>query len=102
MSERAPYLLVEDILEPISRIEEYTGGMDREEFLADRRTIDAVIRNFETIGEAASRLPLDFRHEHSKIDWRILIDFRNRLILILVSIWTSSSSGMWQCNICPT
>ena len=54
--------------------------MDREEFLADRRTIDAVIRNFELIGEAASRLPLDFRHEHSKIDWRILIDFRNRLI----------------------
>ena len=72
--------------------------MDREAFLADRRTIDAVIRNFELIGEAAARLPLAFRHTHAHIDWRILIDFRNRLIHAYFGL-DFLTSGMWLCSI---
>ena len=44
-SRRADRLLVEDMLESMGRIAGYTAGMGREEFLSDRKTIDAVVRN---------------------------------------------------------
>jgi uncharacterized protein with HEPN domain len=57
MSKRTPSLLLEDILESIGKIRQYTTGMSFENFCLDSKTIDAVIRNFEIIGEAANRLP---------------------------------------------
>lgn len=80
MSDRNNYLLVEDIYESGSRILEYTKEMTFHQFAADQRTIDAVIRNFEIIGEAANRIETNFRREHNHIPWRLLGDFRNRLI----------------------
>lgn len=53
MSKRIPRLLLDDILHCAGKIGEYTDGMSFEEFLNDK-TIDAVIRNFEIIGEAAN------------------------------------------------
>ncbi len=44
------------MLDSMDRIAGYTAGMGREEFLSDRKTIDAVVRNLEVVGEAASRL----------------------------------------------
>lgn len=52
MSKRTPQLLLEDILESSQKIIPYTKGLSFEQFLADDKTIDAVIRNFEIIGEA--------------------------------------------------
>ncbi len=49
-------------------------------FIADEKTVDAVIRNFEIIGEAARQMPNDFTTEHPEIPWRDLADFRNVLI----------------------
>ena len=57
MSERNASLLAEDILDSIRKINVYAEGMSKEEFLKDDKTIDAVIRNFEIIGEAANRMP---------------------------------------------
>ena len=57
MSKRSLELLVEDIWESIEKIERYTAGMTREIFQNDEKTTDAVVRNFEIIGEAAGRLP---------------------------------------------
>jgi uncharacterized protein with HEPN domain len=48
--------------------------------LSDEKTIDAVIRNFEIIGEASSRVPEDFKSDHPEIEWRRIIGFRNRII----------------------
>lgn len=48
---------IQDILDAIAAIESYTTGMDYDAFASDRRTIDAVIRNIEVIGEAARHLP---------------------------------------------
>ncbi len=42
--------------------------------------VDAVIRNFEIIGEAANRLPEDFKENHSDIDWHRIRGFRNRIV----------------------
>ena len=57
MSERSPKLLIEDILSSAQKIQRYTAGMSFEQFTVDEKTVDAVARNFEIIGEAANRLP---------------------------------------------
>ena len=52
MPKRDAELLLEDIHSAIARVERYTSGMQREQFLADEKTVDAVARNLEIIGEA--------------------------------------------------
>ena len=54
--------------------------MSFEEFSKDSKTIDAVIRNFEIIGEAANRLPDEFKEEYPSIDWHKIRGFRNRIV----------------------
>jgi uncharacterized protein with HEPN domain len=66
------------IADSIAAIERYTAG-GRDAFLADRLVQDAVIRNFEIIGEAASRLSAAIRNQPGA-PWRKIIAFRNRLI----------------------
>lgn len=80
MSERNTALLLSDILTSIKRILEYTQGITFEIYDSDTKTRDAVERNFEIIGEAASRLPEEFRSAHPQIEWRIIKDFRNFII----------------------
>ena len=80
MSKREPSLLIEDIIESANKILEYTHDLSFEEFTNDSKTIDAVIRNFEIIGEAANRLPEDFKNHHSNIDWHRIRGFRNRIV----------------------
>ena len=80
MSERDSILLLDDIQYSIFKILEYTGNMSFETYETDSKTRDAVERNFEIIGEAASRLPEDFKALYPLIEWRILKDFRNFII----------------------
>lgn len=80
MSKRNPALLINDILESCNKILQYTSSMSFEEFSKDSKTIDAVIRNFEIIGEAANRLPEEFKENHSAIDWYRIRGFRNRIV----------------------
>jgi len=53
MSKRNPQLLLEDMLLSMEKISTYIGTMDKDAFLKDARTVDAVVRNLEIIGEAA-------------------------------------------------
>ena len=80
MSKRTPNLLVEDILESCHKIMDYTKSISFEEFTEDSKTIDAVIRNFEIIGEAANRLPEEFKDLYQDIDWFRIRGFRNRIV----------------------
>lgn len=80
MSKRDPALLVEDIIESALKILDYSRNLSFEEFTNDSKTIDAVIRNFEIIGEAANRLPEEFKDVHSNIDWHRIRGFRNRIV----------------------
>ena len=68
MSKRSPKHLLEDIIESAKKILIYTDGLSFEQFLADSRTVDAVIRNFEIIGGAANRLPEEIKDQHPNID----------------------------------
>ncbi|HRI40774.1 MAG: DUF86 domain-containing protein [Bacteroidota bacterium] len=80
MSKRRPELLIDDILESCSKILAYTDGLTYEDFCKDNKTIDAVIRNFEIIGEATGRLPEVFKDQHTEIDWHKIRGFRNRIV----------------------
>lgn len=80
MSERRAELLLQDILESAHKIIEYTQNLTFEQFVNDSKTIDAVIRNFEIIGEAARRLPKEYKDEHLEINWLRIKGFRNRIV----------------------
>jgi len=55
MSKRDVLLLLDDMLQSAQKIKRYTNNLDYDSFLMDEKTIDAVVRNFEIIGEAANR-----------------------------------------------
>ena len=80
MSKRTPNLLVSDILDSAQKIFDYTNDLSFEDFINDSKTVDAVIRNFEIIGEAANRLPEEFKEQYPSIDWHRIRGFRNRII----------------------
>ena len=80
MSNRSTNLLIEDILESGQKILDYTAGQTLEDFATDAKTVDAVIRNFEIIGEAANRLPETFKETHAEVDWHKIRGFRNRIV----------------------
>jgi uncharacterized protein with HEPN domain len=67
------------ILECAAKIERYTKG-GKERFLKDEMTQDAVIRNFEIIGEAAKRVPAAYRKAQPEVPWRLMAGFRDVLI----------------------
>jgi hypothetical protein len=69
MSRREWTLFISDMLEACNKISGYVNGMSFEDFCADMRTVDAVVRNLEIIGEAARGIP-----EHEKC-----LRFRDRL-----------------------
>ena len=80
MSKRNDLFLLQDILECIEKINKYILDLNLSSFLSDEKTQDAVARNFEIIGEAANRLPDNFKDQHAMIDWRRLRGFRNRIV----------------------
>jgi len=80
MSKRPVDLLLNDILESIDKVEQYTEGMSFDSFSNDQKSIDAVVRNLEIIGEAANRLPVDFKERHSSFEWHKVVGLRHRII----------------------
>ncbi|OIP90890.1 MAG: hypothetical protein AUK24_03695 [Syntrophaceae bacterium CG2_30_49_12] len=77
---RDPRLYLDDILEAITQIREYTALTDYEAFAQDRKTQDAVVRNLEIIGEAAGRLPESIKVGATDIEWRKIVGLRNILV----------------------
>lgn len=71
---------LEDMIEAIGRIQRYIKGLDRQSFCDDERTVDAVARNLEIIGEAARKIPLDVVKANPQIPWSKLGEMRNILI----------------------
>ncbi len=84
-----PIIYIEHINICIKRIKEYTEGLDENDFLKENLVQDAVIRNFEIIGEATKNLNKDFRLKYPQIEWKKIAGMRDKLIhdYIGVDLW---------------
>jgi len=71
---------VSDIIEAIENVLDYSKGMTFERFVADQKTMDAVIRNLIIIGEAAAHIPEELIQIHADIPWREMRDMRNIVV----------------------
>jgi uncharacterized protein with HEPN domain len=76
MSRRSK-LFLHDIAESCEKIRIYTAGMSIEQFAADNKSIDAVVRNLEIIGEAVKNLLPDIAESNPEIQWKKIARFRD-------------------------
>ncbi len=80
MSSRAWQFRIQDILKAIENIEQYIAGLTMTQFMKNQLIIDAVVRNFEIIGEASRHIPSSIRRVHPTIPWEQMNGMRNLLI----------------------
>ena len=76
---RSYRLYLEDMKVSMLRIAEYIEGLDFNAFKRDYKTVDAVVRNFEIIGEAAKKLPAEIREKYPSVPWLEMYYMRNRI-----------------------
>jgi uncharacterized protein with HEPN domain len=77
---RDPLVFLDDILEACRKIESYRTDLTFDAFKADEKTIDAIVRNLEIIGEATKKLPNDLRAVIPNVDWQRIAGLRDILI----------------------
>lgn len=93
MSKRSADLLLGDMRDAMKKIDRYIKGMSHDRFADDEKTVDAVARNLEIIGEAVTRLPKEFKKQHAGIPWLKIAGLRHRIVheyfgVDLDIIWT--------------
>lgn len=79
MNKRGEALYIKDILDAIKNIENYTQGISFMKFSKDQKTIDAVVRNFEIIGEASKSLSNRIKSSSPEIPWKDVTGMRNKI-----------------------
>lgn len=80
MSKRDEHLFLQDIVDSVNAILEFTADLDANQFATNRLVHSATIREFEIIGEATIHLSTELLKKYDTIAWRDLKDFRNILI----------------------
>ncbi len=73
-------IFMEHILESMKRIEEFTEGISKQDFLDTVQIQDSVIRRLEIIGEASKNISAEFREIHSDVPWSEMARTRDKLI----------------------
>ena len=71
---------IEDILNSILKIEQFVEGLTFEDFKSDDKSVFAVIRAFEILGEAAKKIPQPLKGKYPQIPWREISGMRDKLI----------------------
>lgn len=71
---------IEDILDSIKAIKEFVKGVSFKDFTKDKKTIYAVVRAVEIIGEATKNIPRSIRNKYPKVPWKKMAGMRDRLI----------------------
>ena len=72
-------LYLDDILQGIKRIEQYTRGFSLNKLKKDNLVIDGVVRNLEIVGEAAKNMPSSIKEKYPDIEWKKIAGLRNIL-----------------------
>ena len=73
-------LYIQDMLENMKDAEEFVQGMSREQFEADKKTVNAVLRSIAVIGEAAKNVPDQIRAQYPHVPWREMAGMRDKVI----------------------
>lgn len=76
--ERDHITYLEDMEDAMEKVSEYIHGYDRSSFLKDSKTVDAMVRNFEVIGEASKKLPQRVKDENPEMPWEEMYRLRNK------------------------
>jgi uncharacterized protein with HEPN domain len=71
---------LQDILDSINDIASFIMGMGFEEFKRDKKTVNAVVRSIEVIGEASKKIPRTLKAKHKGIPWKAMAGIRDKLI----------------------
>ncbi len=71
---------IQDIVDSIIDIENFIGDMDFNDFSQDKKTLNAVVRSLEVIGEAAKKVPESLRKKYQSLPWREMAKMRDKLI----------------------
>ena len=69
-----------DMLGALDELQEFTHGANFAEFCGDRKSINAVVRSLEVLGEAAKRIPQSVRESHQDVPWARIAGLRDKLI----------------------
>jgi uncharacterized protein with HEPN domain len=94
MPKRDSLVLVNDISTALGRISSYVQGMDKDAFLNDQKTIDAVTRNLEIVGEAASQMDEFIKNRFPDIPWHRIVGLRHRIVHDYFGVDTSLIWGI--------
>jgi uncharacterized protein with HEPN domain len=97
--ERAWAFRIDHILQAIDKIQRYTAGMTVQSFASDELIVDAVIRNFLVIGEAARKIPAEVQRAHPEIPWAQMQGMRNILahdydVVKLDIVWNTIQTNL--------
>jgi uncharacterized protein with HEPN domain len=100
-SDRNFKMYLQDMVDAMDAIQSYIADLDFEKFKANRMAADAVIRNFEIIGEAANNIPEEIQQAYKNIPWRKMYGLRNMITheyfgLDYSTIWTIATKDLQQ------
>ncbi|OGS45242.1 MAG: hypothetical protein A2539_00560 [Elusimicrobia bacterium RIFOXYD2_FULL_34_15] len=91
--ERTCKMFIEDIIVSINKIEEYIKDFSYEKFNSNEMVVDAVIRNFEIIGEAVNNIPKEIHDKDNNIPWKEMKGLRN---MVLHEYFGIDKSIIWE------
>ena len=86
---------LEDIRDAIGKVKRYTTGLTREAFETDDKTVDAVVRNLEIIGEAVKMIPESIRLAHANIEWKKIAGLRDSQRWATLGLSRSAATRYW-------
>jgi len=82
-------IYIDHILQSINNIFEYTKGLSIQDFSDNKMVQDAVIRNFEIIGEATKKVSDDYKQVHFEVPWKAMSGMRDKLIHDYIGVDTA-------------
>ena len=82
-------LYIDHILQSVNNILDYTKNLSKQDFSKNKMVQDAVIRNFEIIGEATKKVSEDYKQVHFEVPWKAMSGMRDKLIHDYIGVDTS-------------
>jgi uncharacterized protein with HEPN domain len=73
-------LYIKDILQNMNDAEEFMQGLLYDQFASDKKTLNAVLRSIEVIGEAAKKAPVEIRTKYPSVPWKEMAGVRDKII----------------------